>query len=234
MCTLLFRHCPGDIYPIAILANRDEFYKRPSEGWAWRSRRPRYFAPKDLEGGGTWIGFNEHGVVTALTNIFPGRRDAGFRSRGALVTDALGLARAEQAPGLLNQLTATHPFNNFNLLVADKFKAYLFTWLGSDWDQHDLAPGAYEVVNRHFDGTRLSAGSETNEVWMASQSSRLLKHPNVCRHGGAYGTRCSHRLLIHGTKPRRSNVWHLEGHPCQGSYELVLAPSIKHEELHAK
>lgn len=234
MCTLLFRHCPVDVYPVAILSNRDEFYGRPSEGWAWRGRRPRYFAPKDMEAGGTWIGLNEHGVVTALTNIFPGRQDPDFRSRGALVTDALGLARAEQAPGLLKRLIATHQYNNFNILVADKIRAYLFTWLGLDLIQQDLAPGAYEVANKPFDGTRLSEGLETNEVWMASISSRLLEHPDACRHGDSYGTRCSHKLLIHGTEPCRSMVWHLEGHPCQGSYKLVLTPGMKHDEPPAK
>ncbi|MQY63486.1 MAG: hypothetical protein GH143_04165 [Calditrichaeota bacterium] len=52
MCTLLFRHRPGDIYPIAVLANRDERYRRPSGDWAWRGRDRRYFSPVDLRPAG--------------------------------------------------------------------------------------------------------------------------------------------------------------------------------------
>lgn len=222
MCTLLFRHRPGDSYPIAILANRDERYQRPSGGWAWRGRDRRYFSPVDLQAGGTWIGLNENGVGAALTNISPWRRDHAFRSRGILVTDVLGLARAGQAPAQMRQMISTQRYNNFNLLVADPVRAYLFTWQGCDLVQHDVTSSVCEVANRPFDGNTLPDDAAANETWIAENAKRLYKHPEVCKHGFGFGTCCSHKLLVHGTEPSRSRVWHLGGHPCRGEYELVL------------
>ena len=55
MCTLLFRHRPGDEYPLALLANRDEAYGRPAAGWAWRGVDRAFFAPLDRHAGGNML-----------------------------------------------------------------------------------------------------------------------------------------------------------------------------------
>jgi uncharacterized protein with NRDE domain len=222
MCTLLFRHHPDDPYPLAILSNRDEAYGRPSGDWEWRGSNPRYFAPVDLKAGGTWIGMNEQGVVVALTNIFPGRMNPAFRSRGALVVELLHLDEARRAPELLHSILKDRPYNNFNLLVGDRTSAYLFTWQGRDLRQHELSPGVYEVANRPYRGAVLPDDISENEAWLAARAGRLKEHPSVCKHGPGYGTRCSHKLLIHGEDPASSRIWHLEGHPCERSYQLVF------------
>jgi hypothetical protein len=132
MCTLFFRHSPDDEYPLAILSNRDEAYDRPSGGWDWRGSGKHYFAPIDLEAGGTWIGLSRNGVVVALTNIFPGREDSGFRSRGELVTDLLQLDAAAGASTAMAKSFTTHSYNTFNLLVADPLTAFAFSWAGDE------------------------------------------------------------------------------------------------------
>jgi uncharacterized protein with NRDE domain len=222
MCTLFFRHRPEDEFPLAILSNRDEQYGRPSEGWDWRGPGPGWFAPIDLEAGGTWIGLNRGGVVAALTNIFPGREDAGFRSRGALVTDMLRLGRAADAPAAMADTFANHAYNKFNLLVADPVTAFVFTWDGKTLETFDLRPGVYEVNNIAFDGIEKSNPGVANERWLEREEGRLTEHPLVCRHGEGYGTRCSHKLLIHRDGVKGSVVWHLEGHPCEGRFQRVL------------
>jgi uncharacterized protein with NRDE domain len=222
MCTLLFRYRPDDRYPLAILSNRDEAYNRPSGDWEWRGDVPRYFAPVDLKAGGTWIGLNESGVVVALTNIYPGRKDPEFRSRGALVVDLLHLEEAERIPAVLRANLDNRRYNNFNLLVADRASAYLFTWKGRNLKQHDLAAGVYEVGNRPYRGGTLADDLSDNEDWLAQHASRLMEHPSVCKHGPGYGTRCSHKILIHGEVPSSSLIWHLDGHPCRGIYRLIL------------
>jgi uncharacterized protein with NRDE domain len=228
MCTLLFRYRPEDEYPLAILSNRDEAYKRPSGGWDWRGESGQYFAPVDLEAGGTWIGLNRHGVVVALTNIFPGRRDPAFRSRGKLVTDMLALPHASDAPGAIETSFETYPYNHFNLLVADAGDAFLFTWVKGQLDCFGLLPGIYQVGNRPYSGTDLANSDGTSAEWLEQNAVRLTNHPKICRHGPGYGTRCSHKLLVHGADPLLSLVWHLEGHPCQGTYQLVLGEDHEH------
>ncbi|WP_237067590.1 NRDE family protein [Microbulbifer guangxiensis] len=67
MCLLLFAyHCHPN-YPLLMLANRDEFYHRPTEpAQAWPGAP--MVAGRDLEGGGTWAGIAP-GRVAAVTNI---------------------------------------------------------------------------------------------------------------------------------------------------------------------
>ena len=221
MCTLFFRHRPNDEFPLAILSNRDEAYDRPSDGWDWRGSGRRYFAPIDLEAGGTWIGLNRQGVVVALTNIFPGQADTGFRSRGALVADMLQLDAAVGARAAMAESFKTHSYNKFNLLVADPLTAVVFSWTGDGLDTFDLRPGIYQVNNIPFDGMNRPSLDVANHVWLEQEEGCLKEHPMVCRHGDGYGTRCSHKLLIHKDGLERSKVWHLDGHPCEGKFQLV-------------
>ncbi|WP_299939620.1 NRDE family protein [uncultured Microbulbifer sp.] len=72
MCLLLFAYrCHCD-YPLLLIANRDEYYARPSAPAAlWEGLG--LVAGRDLQGGGTWAGM-ARGRVAAVTNIRePGR-----------------------------------------------------------------------------------------------------------------------------------------------------------------
>lgn len=222
MCTLLMRLNPGDEYPLAILSNRDEAYDRPSGSWDWRGEEGRIFAPIDLQAGGSWIGFNDRGVVAALTNIFPGSEGEEFHSRGALVMDMLQLDKARNASKAVERMLSERPYNHFNLLVADAGSAYLHSWAEGQLDAFELLPGVYQVNNVPYRGSDISSQSMDNEQWLEKESWRLTRHPDVCRHGEGYGTCCSHKLLVHGSEPRRSVVWHLEGHPCEGEFQMIL------------
>jgi len=221
MCTLFFRHRPNDEYPLAILSNRDEAYNRPADGWDWRGSGRHCFAPIDLEAGGTWIGLNRHGLVAALTNIFPGREGSEYRSRGALVTDMLRLNAAAGAADAMARGVTTHSYNKFNLLVADPLTAVVFSWAGDTLETYDLRAGAYQVNNIPFDGTNRPSPDVSNDVWLEREVGCLTEHPLVCRHGDGYGTRCSHKLLIYKGGMEGSRIWHLEGHPCEEKFQLV-------------
>jgi uncharacterized protein with NRDE domain len=221
MCTLFFRHQPDDEFPLAVLSNRDEAYGRPAGGWDWRGSERDRFAPIDLEAGGTWIGLNRPGVVAALTNIFPSWEGGEFRSRGALVTDMLQLDAAAAATAAMAQSFSTYSYNKFNLLVADSRMAFVFSWAGDELETFELRPGVYQVNNILFDGMKLEDTGGPNEMWLEREVGCLTEHPLVCRHGDGYGTRCSHKLLIHKDGLERSRVWHLDGHPCEGKFQLV-------------
>ena len=100
--------------------------------------------------------------------------------------------------------------------------AFVFSWAGDQLETFDLQPGVFEVNNIAFDGIEKPNPGVSNERWLERERGRLTEHPEVCRHGDGYGTRCSHRLLVHREDIERSKVWHLEGHPCEGSFQLVL------------
>ena len=77
-----------------VFFNRDELKTRgraepPRE---WDCRGIKYLAPRDVDGGGTWLLANERGVVLALLNSWTPKPPAGGAdrpSRGRLLTDHL-------------------------------------------------------------------------------------------------------------------------------------------------
>ena len=90
--------------------------------------RPETVAGQDTLSGGSWLGVNDHGVVAAVLNrtgsLGP---QAGKRSRGELVLDALDHADARAAAEALSEIDP-HAFRSFNLVIADDRDAY---WLSA-------------------------------------------------------------------------------------------------------
>ena len=68
VCTLVFAWQVFPDAPVVAAANRDELLDRPSEPPSVIEEEPGVVAPRDAEAGGTWIGYNEHGVLVAITN----------------------------------------------------------------------------------------------------------------------------------------------------------------------
>ncbi len=150
MCTLMLAL---DVWPdarLVVAANRDELRARPSAppqaGVA--PSGVRFVAPRDLVAGGTWIGLNEHDVFVAITNrsigggpSFLGER----RSRGALVLEALGATRADEALAA----AAGWPgdaHNPFHLAIIDREHAGLVWSDGTTTRREVLASGTIHVV----------------------------------------------------------------------------------------
>ncbi len=131
MCTLVILSRPDHEWPILIAANRDEKLDRPWLGPAahWPDR-PDIVAGMDELAGGSWLGMNASGVVAAVLNregtLGP---EAGKRSRGELVLDALDYADALDAAEALGALDS-RAYRPFNLVVADNRDAFLLTHRG--------------------------------------------------------------------------------------------------------
>ena len=68
MCLAVFSWQPGSATPLNLVANRDEFRQRPTQAMHWWPDRT-LLAGKDLQAGGTWLGFNRRGYFALLTNI---------------------------------------------------------------------------------------------------------------------------------------------------------------------
>jgi uncharacterized protein with NRDE domain len=226
MCTIILFHRLFDGYPLAVAANRDEILSRPAEGFSVQD--DAIFAPKDLVHGGTWIGFNQHGVLAALTNRFGAARDPSRRSRGEIPHIALGASDANDGAQRLLHLAATD-FNPFHALVADQRTARVVWSDGEALHGLILGPGVHVITERSF---------QSLPPARATRIGRLLKHtnrfdPNVLMHvlsdrhpGGidspmvdleefAYGTRSS---VIAGLGPDGVICWESTERPSFGSF----------------
>src|SRR5262245_46629990 len=76
-----------DDWPILVLANREEFYSRPTAGLRLVPRDgqfPAWMGGTDLLAGGTWLGVNEFGLLVAVTNRRKHSPPANPPSRGQL------------------------------------------------------------------------------------------------------------------------------------------------------
>lgn len=90
MCLILFAY---DLHPrcrLALAANRDEFYRRPSKQAGFWEDYPGILAGRDLEKSGTWLGITRQGRFAALTNYRdPALYNSDALSRGGLVSGYL-------------------------------------------------------------------------------------------------------------------------------------------------
>ena len=131
MCTVVILRRPGHAWPLLMAANRDEMRGRtwspPARHWP---DRPATVAGKDHQAGGSWLGVNDHGVAVAILN----RRgslgtEAGKRSRGDLVLDALDHRNAEAAAEALARYNGGE-FRSFNMAIADRHSGFWLRGLG--------------------------------------------------------------------------------------------------------
>lgn len=236
MCTLIVATGLWRDVPLVIAANRDEALARASVGPRPSVERGmRLVAPRDLEAGGTWLGINAAGVFAAITNRHNGVRNAGARSRGLLVLDALVESSAQEAVRRISD-TDPHEHNPFHLVMADRREAHL-VW--SDGRRHRhvaYPPGIHVVTERSFDAapTRRIAllearverlaieGPPPVESWMEVLREHREDAPleGVCVHAPelGYGTRSSSVFML-TLDPQRSVFLHAEGPPCTTPYE---------------
>ncbi|HRG27997.1 MAG TPA: NRDE family protein [Chitinophagales bacterium] len=150
MCliNLAFRQHPS--YPLILVANRDEFYARPTRilQW-WEDEHPDLLAGKDLQEGGTWMGINKQGQFAALTNY----RDLSninnnAPSRGLIVKRYLnGELPDEEMFRFLK--TQGKLYNGFNIIYGNVDMLYYYS---NVTDQvRNLYPGIYGLSNALLD-----------------------------------------------------------------------------------
>lgn len=144
MCLLFYcREAHRDL-PFILLANRDEFYERPTRPAGFWTEDPAVLAGRDLKRHGTWLGITRTGRWAALTN-FREPSDAEFeRSRGDIVRDYLTGDRGARdfAAGLQ---TIAAEYDGFNLLLGDVHESL---WLSNRGGSvRTLGPGVYGLSN---------------------------------------------------------------------------------------
>ncbi|PSP89889.1 hypothetical protein BRC78_05490 [Halobacteriales archaeon QH_8_68_33] len=216
MCTLVFAWQVFPDAPVVAAANRDELLDRPSEPPSVIGEEPGVVAPRDAE--------------------------AGERSRGLLVRDALGQGSAEEAARLVERELDEREYERFNLVLADARAAVYIEYDGAR-RVRNFDPGVHVVVNVGADGDytvpaeRQAAAEqqaenadsvaaalvpepgETSSSWLDRAADVVSDHQyGVCVHRDRFGTRSSSLITLgrQGTTYR-----YADGPPCETDYRRV-------------
>lgn len=245
MCTLIVATRVWQDVPLVVAANRDERLGRPS-------RPPelvvqagvRFYAPRELQAGGSWIGLNAFGVFVAITNRFTGQAAARTgRSRGLLVLDALSEDTAAHA---VRRVASEAPTRHdpFHLVMADALEAHLVWSDGAAVRHETLAPGFHVVTERSLGAAPTARVDRLHRElpalfglqrphatrWM----SLLREHgehgqglEGTCVHvpSHGYGTRSASVIEL-GRRPQDTRWWHAEGPPCKSEF-VELTPALQ-------
>ncbi len=149
MCLILFALQQHEDYPLVVIANRDEYYARPTQAAQWWPDMPDIFAGRDLQAQGTWMGVNKNGRFAAVTNVRePGNASPARLSRGNLTRDYL--ASNDPAETFLESVESTAgDYAGFNLIVGDS--SGLFFYSNRHPGIRCILPGIYGVSNGLFD-----------------------------------------------------------------------------------
>ncbi len=143
MCLIAFNWENHPEYKMILVANRDEFYSRPSEPLhMWDSG---IYAGKDLKAGGTWMGMSPSGRFAAITNFRDlSNRKKNAETRGNLVKDYL---EGDLGPKdyLLHVMGEKDKYDGFNLIVGDPKGLFYFSNFGESIQQ--IKPGLYGISN---------------------------------------------------------------------------------------
>jgi uncharacterized protein with NRDE domain len=152
MCVIFFAYEVHPRYPLILLANRDEFYDRPTEKARYWKDFPDIYAGRDLVGGGTWLGVSRKGRFSAVTNFRDPNARTGTISRGNLVADFL--KTDEPAENYLKNIQSrSSDFSGFNLLAGEinSAKNELFYFSNCGGEIKKLSAGIYGLSNHLLD-----------------------------------------------------------------------------------
>ncbi len=150
MCLIVFAFQADPQYDLIVVANRDEYYQRPTAPLHYWEDDPDVLAGRDLVQMGTWMGITKQGRFAALTNYRDGTKDDNrlSRSRGELVSRfLLNRDTPEQYLSSVQRDRETYP--GFNLVVGDIRR--LFYYSSIENVMRRLEPGLYGLSNHLLD-----------------------------------------------------------------------------------
>ncbi len=145
MCLIIFAYNWHPHYKLILAANRDEFYRRPTQSAAFWSDWSFVLAGRDLEQGGTWMGITKKGHLAALTNYRdPSQCKPTAPSRGLLVQDYL-IAEPEPEAYLSDLLGTSALYNGYNLMIGTIDHLYYFS--NQESQVYKIQPGIHGLSN---------------------------------------------------------------------------------------
>lgn len=169
MCLIAIAWRAHPRFPLALIANRDEFHGRPTAPAGIDPDAPDVYGGRDLLQGGSWLQVSMRRRLAAVTNVRAGLAgEAAPRSRGALVRDfARGEGRADASLQALAPVAAE--FGRFNLLAWDG-GALAFASNHPGFATHIVEPGLHAMSNGAFDAPWPKSNHATRALsaWLAS------------------------------------------------------------------
>ena len=149
VCLIIFEYRSHPDYRLILIANRDEFYNRPTSPVAFWDDVPDLLAGRDLKACGTWLGITRTGRIAAITNYRePGMIKEDAPSRGDLVRDYLmdsagpmDYLHSIQAKGMV--------YNGFNLIIGDPIDLYYYS--NRQGAIRKIEPGIHGLSNHLLD-----------------------------------------------------------------------------------
>lgn len=120
MCLINFHFQQHPVYQLVVVANRDEFYERPTAPASFWEDAPNILAGRDLLQKGTWLGVSKEGRFAALTNFRdPRLPETGRISRGEIVREFL--SSNIKANDFIDKLAKTREdYAGYNVVVGDR------------------------------------------------------------------------------------------------------------------
>lgn len=232
-------------HPIVIAHNRDELVSRPKgspPAGAIVDGRV-IIAPRDMKDGemqGTWIGFNEYGLVNSLTNVEQKRLNTGARSRGHLVLDGLTMDSCPALEEFVFRELGSEDYNHFNLLYADSSFAYTLQFTGGQFRPKELSDGLHVLPSSQLTNgnnpekrrERIQEMYHKNEPSADNIEAVLCRIKGICRdhygHEGSSETVCTHgdnkgtvssTIIAVNKDIAKSKILYADGPPCQNLYQ---------------
>lgn len=170
MCLIALAWRAHPRYPLALIANRDEFHARPAAPAGFDPGAGDVYGGRDLVQGGSWLQVSTRGRLAAVTNVRAGiASEAAPRSRGWLVRDFVrGDIRAQAAAAALRPLA--REYGRYNLLLGDG-DALVFASNHPQPMRAPVATGLHAMSNGAFDAEWPKSGRATRALaaWLASQ-----------------------------------------------------------------
>src|SRR5262245_42295446 len=209
--------------PLIVAANRDESLTRPSAPPA--EVEPGVIAGRDLESGGTWLGYNRHGLFIAVTNRRSPARTADSLSRGLLALETLRCRKLPCVEGIVERRVRDHAFAGFNLVAVVDGQGLCLHYDGtlrrapfgagvhvvsSDRDLDDPSMAEKQAADR-------IAGVPDEETLKKFLASHEGDRP-VCKHGDLFGT-VSSTILVDRSDSFR--MLHADGPPCRTPFAEI-------------
>lgn len=157
------------VYPLVLIANRDEFHSRPAAAPGFDPDAPQVYGGRDLLAGGSWLQASTRGRLAAVTNVRTGRNPPKKpRSRGWLVRDFVR-GGAEAAGFAAATMQSAGELGAFNLLLWDGGDLVFAT--NHPGPTHmNVSPGLHAMSNGAFDAPWPKSGHATRALaaWLAS------------------------------------------------------------------
>jgi len=176
-----------------VAANRDEAYARPfTAPRVWMADTP-FWAPRDEEEGGTWIGVNREGLVAGITNRSTLPEAPGRASRGLLLTGALARGGLDRAGAWLEGELSRSPRNPCQVVLFEGARGRVVRVGPDRVEARDLGPGIHVLSNFH-EPDEIDFGLSPEPSWedlravLSDTAPRLPRGYAVCKRAGWRGT----------------------------------------------